>query len=138
MRLFHTLQEQDKHNAIHYCLHIIVEDFLDDGVEFEPISDEDKHLKLALENVLIEAQAIEDTHAQFEFIVHHEDVSGMIFDMALDMARSSYYADNTEMVIHYEDLRWEEGTEATEEIEPHDILSVEELNAPAKKNSALN
>lgn len=144
MFLFHKLTEEDQHNAIHYCMHIVVDDMLEDGVELEPFSDEDKKMKAALERVIGEAK-IMPQETQFEFVVHHAEVGQMIFDIALDMARSAFYASDDEMVIHFESLRHDTVAEEVETLalekpkEPENLLGVmEEINMLAKKNNALN
>ena len=58
MRLFHQLAQEDQHNAIHYCMHLVVEDMLEDGVQLEPFSEEDKRAKGILEKVITEAQEL--------------------------------------------------------------------------------
>lgn len=144
MILFHSLSQNDQHNVLHYCMHIVVEDMLDDGVEIEPHSDEDKRMKVALEQAIAEALKLPEEE-QFEFVVNHQEVGQMIFDIALDMARSSFYASSGEMVIHYEDLRPQEPEENAEPqtdtaSKEQDAIkeAMEEINNLSKKTTILN
>lgn len=131
MRLFHQLAQEDQHNAIHYCMHLVVEDMLEDGVQLEPFSEEDKRAKGILERVITEAQEL-PKEEQFEFVVHHEEGGQIIFDIALDMARSAYYHPDDDLVIHYESLRKPE--EQTANNAEDAIETVEDLVNPSKKN----
>ena len=130
--LFHKLDENDQQNAIHYCMHLVVEDMLEDGVQLEPFSDEDKKMKLSLEKVIDEANKL-PTEQQFEFVVNHEETSQIVFDIALDMARSAYYPSDDELVIHYEALR---ATIDDLNQEPELFENLE--NKTKKSNNSLN
>jgi hypothetical protein len=130
MRLFHQLSEEDQHNSIHYCMHLVVEDMLEDGVELEPFSEEDRKVKVILEKVIAESKTLEKEQ-QFEFVVHHPEGGQIIFDIALDMARSAYYHPDDDLVIHYEALRKNEEQVAVEEM----IETVEDLVEPLKNKN---
>lgn len=127
MQLFHQLDHEDQQNAIHYCMHIIVEDMLEDGVEIEPFSEEDRKMKTILEQVVAEAKQLPQEE-QFAFIVHHEEAGPYIFDISLDMARGTYYHPDDDMVIFHESLRNEV------EADGENIDNVEELTQSSKKN----
>lgn len=130
MFLFHKLSEEDQHNAIHYCMHLVVEDMLEEGVQLEPFSDEDKRLREVLEKVIGEAQGLPEDQ-QFEYVIHHADGGQIVFDIALDMARSAYYPSDDELVINYESLR-----SAEQQPEAQALLETfEELTIPTKKGS---
>lgn len=135
MLLFHKLDESDQHNSIHYCLHLVIEDMLDDEIDFENFADDDdKDMQALLEKVVAEAKELPDEQ-QFEFIAHHPEVGQIVFDIALDMARSAYYPSDDELVINFESLRCDEPEpEATALLE-----TLTEVNAmPKKDNSSLN
>jgi len=104
MQLFYSLKEDDKHNAIHYCMHNVVDDLLNNTLEVEVACDDDCQSRAALEDAIIEAKKLSEEQ-QFEFLVSHDIVGQIIFDIAIDMARNSYYMSNNEMVIYHEDLR---------------------------------
>jgi hypothetical protein len=134
MFLFHKLSEEDQHNSIHYCMHLVVEDMLEDGVQLEPFSEEDKKMRATLEKVIAEAlEVVEDK--QFEYVVHHPDAGQIVFDIALDMARSAYYPSDDELVINYESLRSAESQPETQAL----LETFEELNVlPKKGSNSLN
>lgn len=104
MLLFNKLNESDQENVIHYCLHLVIEDMLEDGVQLEPYSEEDRRIKEVLERVIAEAEALPEDQ-QFEFVAHHEEAGQLVFDIALDMARSAFYPTSDELVINFEQLR---------------------------------
>jgi predicted RNA-binding protein YlxR (DUF448 family) len=137
MRLFHQLAQEDQHNAIHYCMHLVVEDMLEDGVQLEPFSEEDKKAKAILERVIAEAKELPNEQ-QFEFVVHHPEGGQIIFDIALDMARGAYYHPDDDLVIHYESLRKAEHNQEQEAVE--EILETADdlLNASKKNKHELN
>lgn len=138
MRLFHQLSEDDQHYCIHYCMHIVIEDMLEDGVEIEPFSTEDEKARNILDKVIKEAEALPEEE-RFEFIAYHKEAGQLVFDIALDLARSAYYHPDEDLVIHYESLRPDEQNENMEDEDMEEIVStVEELTgepAPIKKNN---
>lgn len=146
MKLFHQLIESDQHNAIHYCMHIAVEDMLEDGVEMEPFSEEDKKAKDILVKAVAEALKLEKEDDAFSFMIDHAEAGPLIFDIALDMARGSYYHSDDELVIHYESLRPDENDEEQALAEEHAETekALEEVAAggikavPSKGSRTLN
>lgn len=139
MRLFHQLLEEDQHNAIHYCMHLVIDDMIGDGVQLEPFSEEDGRIKLVLEKVINEARGL-PKEEQFDFIAHHKEAGAHVFDIALDMARSSYYHPDEDMVIYYESLRFpkdEADLEGIEELPSDDLEEVVDEN-DKKSNLKLN
>ncbi len=134
MFLFHKLDEADQHNSIHYCMHLVVEDMLEDGVQFESLSDEEKKMRALLDTVVEEAQSLPEEE-QFEHIAHHPEVGQIVFDIALDMARSAYYPSDDELVINYESLRFEEPQSDEQSL----LETLEEPNMlPKKGSNSLN
>jgi hypothetical protein len=138
MLLFNKLMEEDQHNAIHYCMHLVVEDMLEDGVQLEPFSDEDKKMRSILEKAIDEAKKLPEDQ-QFEFVVTHQEAGQLVFDIALDMARSAYYPEDDELVINFESLRHDH---VTEEEHPSDVTELfeelEEIKPNKKSDNSLN
>lgn len=141
MLLFNKLEHLDQENAVHYCLHLVVGDMLKEGVQIEPHTDDDKEMVEKLKRAFEEAGKIPDEQQKFEFIINHKEVTEIVFDLALDMARSAYYAWDDEMVVHFEGLRSEEQQAAIEaDLDNKDleeeIQTVEDLPIPnlKKKN----
>ncbi len=134
MRLFHQLDDTDQHNAIHYCIHLVLDDMLADGVELEPHSEEDKKAKELLEKVIAQAKILPEEE-QFNFVMNdNKEASTIVMDIAIDFARGAYYHDPGEMVIFPADLReevaatTEGGEEVLEELP-------EEINTKIKKGT---
>ena len=138
MKLFHQLETSDQHNAIHYCMHIVVEDMLSDGVELEAFSEEDQKIKNTLEKVVAEAKVITDKQEQFEFLVEHKEAGQMIFDLSLDMARSAYYHADDELVIYNEALRVPAEEPIMETVEDLIDSSDNSIPIPKKTDHSLN
>jgi len=132
MLLFHKLSKEDQYNAIHYCMHLAAEDMLEEGVQLEPFSDEDKRIRDTLERVINEAKQLPEEQ-QFDFIVNHKEAGQMIFDIAVDMARSAFYPSDDELVIHYESLRNHQHKQEEETLIEETLESVEDLITPVKK-----
>lgn len=133
MLLFHQLDQSDQHNAIHYCMHVVIEDLLEDGVQLEPFSEEDKKAKVALEQAVKDAKNLPDEE-QFDFLASHNEVGDIIFDIALDMARSAFYHTDDELSIHFESLR----ASKEETLESSEKSKEELLSSPKKEKKVLN
>lgn len=145
MKLFHQLEEQDQQNSVHFCLHVVIEDLMTDGVELEAASPEDEE---ARDNLV---KIIEETHKlpkeeQFSFIMN-SSASELVFNIALDMARSSYYHSDEDFVINYEKLRDEYKTTSSsnsssdddDEEESDSMILDESVNTlPKKGKHSLN
>ena len=126
MKLFHQLDEQDQQNSVHYCLHLVIDDLLDDGVQLETYTEEKEKAKKALDIVVEEAKKLSKDE-QFNHIMDSE-ASSLVFDIALDMARSAFYHSNEDMVIYYEELRPEEPNSLIDDVE-----ELEDINTVSKK-----
>ena len=134
MKLFHQLEEKDQHNSIHYCLHVIVDDFLTGDINLEASSEEESKIHEKLLKTVEEAKSLPEED-RFSYILDSEQ-SPLIFEMALDMARSAYYHPDEDMVIHYETLREEIANAAAEEAE--EVL-IEDINTlPKRGKHSLN
>ena len=136
MKLFHQLTEEDQYNAVHYCMHNVVDDMLSDGVEMEAFSDEDKRRREILTKVVAEAQELPEEQ-QLDHIAHHSEAWQICFDIALDMARGAYYHPSEDMVIYYEELRDNEH-ENNEDETVQQIEAMPEFNIPVNKKKVLN
>ncbi len=138
MKLFHQLEETDQHNSISWCMGEVVDDFLEDGVEIEAHSDEDKKSKIILEKAVADAKLLPE-EKRFDFLAEHKEAGEYIFDLALDLARGSYYCSADDNVVFYEDLRMEEDGEATEitdivENDGDTESIIEPINTTSSKN----
>jgi hypothetical protein len=138
MRLFHQLEQDDQNNSAHYCMHIVIEDLLEDGVQLEPFSEEDTRMHDVLVKAVEEAHELAEDQ-QFHFLVSHKEAGPIIFDIAIDMARSAYYHPDEDLVIHYESLRTGHGHEHDDGEDDDSIETVEDLvGAPKKGDHNLN
>ena len=133
MKLFHQLEELDQQNSVHYCLHIVIEDLLDDGVELEAHTEEDERVRKALIKTVDDAMKLPEEE-RFGYILDSSS-SELVFDIALDMARAAYYHSSDDMVIHYEELRADSQPSPEEDA----ILTDEDINTlPKKGKHSLN
>ncbi len=130
MKLFHQLEEKDQQNSVHYCLHIVIEDLLNDGVELEAHTSEDEKVKSTLIKVVEKAKEL-PKEEQFGYVMDSA-ASELVFDIALDMARAAYYHSSDDMVIHYEELR--PGSAKDESLNDDDDINT----LPKKGKHSLN
>lgn len=135
MKLFHQLEKLDQDNVVHYCLHLVIDDMLADGVQLEPFDDEGKQAKEILERVIGEAKKLPEEE-RFSYVLDNTDAGAIIFDIALDLARSAYLHSSDEQVIFYEDLRQQmEANKAKEPLlEETFEEKIEDININVKKD----
>lgn len=130
MLLFHQLEEQYQHKAINLCMQLTIEDLLSDGVQIEAFSDEDKKIKVVLELAVADCLT-KPEEERFDFLVNHKEAGIVIYNIAVDMARATYYHPDEDFVITYEDLRaWDEDGE--EDLDDEELMA-----APEKKSDHL-
>ncbi len=123
MRLFGQLSSDEQNNAIHYCVHLIVEDMLESD-EFEldtegkcdEHKEEDEKIQEHLNAVLTKAKELPEEE-QFDYILSDEESGQVIFDIAMGMSRNAYYHEQEELVIFPGSLADEEDEEELDEDE---------------------
>ena len=45
MKLFWQLTERDQNNALHHCADMVITDMIEEGVQLDPLTDEEERLK---------------------------------------------------------------------------------------------
>ena len=122
MRIFGQLNETEQNNAIHHCVHLIVEDMLDsDSFELESEKkceehqEEDKKIQDHINEILEQAKELPQEE-QFNYILQDQSTGEVIFDIALGMARDAWYPEEEEFVIFPASLSKENDTDEVEEI----------------------
>lgn len=99
---------------------------LENGVTLDVDDEESRQDKELLEEAVASARLL-PPEEQMDFMNNHE-CADIIIEIAVDKARSAFYASNDEIVIHYEALREEIKQEA----------STEEIPVPKKPGHLLN
>jgi len=104
MRLFWQLTETDQNNALHHCADIVVEDLIEDGVKIDPITEDDKILKQKLEAAVDHIKTLSTHEEKEEYLLNDQFIAKAIYEIALEMAKSSYFMNDEERVIYPEAL----------------------------------
>jgi hypothetical protein len=105
MRLFYQLTEQDQNSALHYCADIVVEDLIEDGVKLEPITKEDVTLKEKLDIAVAHMKMLSTYEEKASYLMSDTELSKAIYEIALEMAKSTFYHDDEELVIYLNTLK---------------------------------
>lgn len=119
MRLFHQLEEKEQQNCLHYCVHLVIDDLISGDLEFETYSEKYKKMEEELTKTVEEAKSLPEDE-QFSYIMNSNSCQ-MVFDLAMDMARSAYYPCEDDLVIDRAGLesiigdKGEDGEESSED-----------------------
>jgi hypothetical protein len=103
MKLFNQLNEDEQHEALHHCADIVIEDLINDGIKLEPLTDEDEELKEKFEETL---DRIKDLPMQdkIDNLLGDPILSQAIYDIALELAKGTYYMETGELILYVDDL----------------------------------
>ena len=102
MRLFIQLTDDEKNGAMEHCVNAVIEDlFEDSGFIFEMLEEQEvERLNLILE----EAKQLEERQEQVEFIMGDEVSAKIIFKIAEEMAKATYYHEPDELILFTDTL----------------------------------
>lgn len=132
MRLFHQLSEEEQLGAVHYCIPIVAENMLEDGsAPFEPETEEDLAFHNKAADLLAQADALENIDEKIGFLLQDEDMSGMLHDVARDIAVSAFYHDLEELVIfpeHFKEASSSHEEEVLNNEKDPNAIDVKKLN----------
>jgi hypothetical protein len=130
MKLFYSLPEELQHEALHYCSDLVLNDIITDGVKLDPITPEEHELKAKLEEAVAHINTLQTKEEKVNYLLGNETISKAIYDIALEMAKGSFYVENNEMIVWIDELVDDEEEENnTEDTTPA---------LPPKKDHTLN
>jgi hypothetical protein len=138
MKLFHQLSEEEKNQAIHYCINLVVEDMIDDGAKVSPETEDEFDFHSKLSNAIVHAKGLATQEEQLKYLLEDDEISAMLHDFALGVAQTAFYHDTSELVIFPEHLNGEADVtnENTDEEDIDDVnqLSVSKIRDPKSMN----
>lgn len=108
MKLFYQLSKSEQDGALSYCVSIVLNDLLTEGVKLDPTNDDEKILKAKLEMAIDKVKDFPSKEAKIEYIMADEDLAGVIMQIAEEISRTGWYAGNDEMVIFTNELGGDE------------------------------
>lgn len=127
MRLFYQLNESEQNDALHHCANIVMDDMINEGVKLEPITEEEEELKNKLEEAVNYIANLPLKEDKTNYLLGDPVVSKAIYDIALEMAKSAFYHDESELIIFPSAIKEKE----------ENLLPAPQTNKP-KKVSPLN
>jgi hypothetical protein len=131
MKLFYQLQELEQNEALHHCLHMVLDDLIEDGVDIEPVSDEDFILKEKLEAAVKHVNTLTTHEEKEDYLMSDSFLSKAIYDIALEMAKGGFYHEHDELILLIDDLHPDHKDE--------DLMDdIALINVKNKKTSQLN
>lgn len=110
MKLFHQLSEEEKNQAIHYCINLVVEDMIEDGAKVSPETEDEFDFHSKLSNAIECAKDFKTIEEQVKYLLEDEEISAMLHDFAFGVAQTAFYMDSTELVIFPEHFNGEADT----------------------------
>lgn len=129
MKLFFQLDEKTQNEVLHHCANIVMQDMIEDGVKIDPITDEEIALKDKLEEAVLFIKTLPTREEKMNYLLGDDEISRAVYDIGLEMAKSAFYHDTSELVIYPDSLRGEDFPE--ENLLP-------EYSPKSKKISPLN
>jgi hypothetical protein len=132
MKLFYQLQELEQNEALHYCLHIVLDDLIEEGVDIEPVSDEDFLLKEKLDAAVKHINTLTTHEEKEDYLMSDAFLSKAIYDIALEMAKGAFYHEEDELTLMIDDLHHDHHND-------EDLAEdINLINVKSKKTSQLN
>lgn len=104
MRLFFQLNEDEQNYALKHCTNIIVEDIIDGGIVFEPMTDEEASIKQKIDDAVKHIAKFDVVEDKVNYLLNDDVIARTIYDLSLEMAKSAFYHEQNELVI-YTDLK---------------------------------
>jgi hypothetical protein len=142
MKLFSTLSDTDKERAIHMAEHIVLDDFLENGVNEEPENEEEQERLEEAEKAIAHVKTLGSDEEKAEFLFENSATGEMILERAYQIASSSIFIEENETAFFLKEMSDHFGNKdkSAEEGESSDSKPVEALisNAPKKDMRHLN
>lgn len=140
MKLFFQLTEDQQNDMIHRCVHLVIDDMMEDNIQLEPITTDDLELKTKMESAVAHVKTLATEDEKMEYLLHdNEDVAKAIYDIAIEMAKGSFYHEENETVFyideHDEDFIDDEDVIMDGEVSEDNLLPE---SSKTKKISHLN
>lgn len=111
MRLFHQLTEDERHDAMHYCMDEVLDNIICGDIKLSVDPEDDAVLSAELQTASDHIKTLEEDEDKVDYLMNNEKISSIIFDLASNMAHSAYYHSSDEYVIYPDQLRDDQLTE---------------------------
>jgi hypothetical protein len=130
MKLFYQLSESEQNNALQHCADIVIQDMIEEGIKLDPITEEEERLKEKLEEAVKYIESIPAKEDKISHLLGDPVVSKAIYEIALEMAKSTFYMEPEELIIFTSEL-------SADKVKEENLLP--EVNTKkSKKVSPLN
>lgn len=131
MKLFYQLTQEEQDDAVHYYTHVVVDDMISEGVNLDPVTEDESELKEKLEEAIKHTKTLATNEEKTDYLFGNDEISKAIYDIALEMAKGAFYHSNDEMVVFIDELSCPDEMENNEDLLP-------ETNTKKSKVSPLN
>jgi hypothetical protein len=123
MKLFHQLDHEQQHAAIHYCIDLVLNNMMEEGVDApcEHDDPEEAEMKQKMADAIEHAKTLPTYEDQLDFIMADEDLNNILHSIAESMAMTVYFHDDSEMIIFESEITDEEDGD---EVKEDDMLVV--------------
>jgi len=125
MKLFYQLNEEQQEKVVKYCMNHVMDDMFDDGLDFDPQSEEDEKIKNKIEDALSKAITQKTKSEKVKILLEDQLVYQAIYSIALEMAKNAFYHEDDELAIFPNSL----------EVDDNELSKVEN---PKNKDKNLN
>jgi hypothetical protein len=122
MKLFYQLDHEQQHAAIHYQIDIVLQNMLEDGIDIDPEMDDEEEIEMKekLMSLLEQSKQFPEYSDKYDFIMDDEDANAILHNIAEDMAKTCWYANDSECVVYEGEITPEDSDEVKED----DMLAV--------------
>jgi hypothetical protein len=136
VKLFHQLSEEEKTAAIQACVELIIKDMIVGDFIFDATTEDEKKIKEKLEDVFIAIEEFDTPEEKEEYLIADEEVLAISMQIGLEMARTAFYHDDTDLVIFTDAMM----KTVKEDISPTDdrVSIVAASEEDKKKNRMMN
>jgi|SRR5271166_5518317 len=99
MKLFFQLTTECQDLAVKECIRIVIQDLINGNVRIEPLDDKDLYLQETIELAMMDIASIPNDSDKLNHLMENDVFVSAIKDVANELARNVYYAENDEIVI---------------------------------------
>lgn len=137
MKLFHQLSEEEKNQAIHYCINLVVEDMIEDGAKVSPETEDEFDFHSKLSNAIERAKDFKTIEEQVKYLLEDEEISAMLHDFAFGVAQTAFFHNLDELVIFPEQFSEDAKVFKEDELD-NDIEDVNQLTSKIIDPKSIN
>ena len=116
MKLFYQLDPEQKHNAIHYMIDIVIQNMIEDGVETDSDDDEEEiEMKEKMREAFEHIKQFDQYEDKIDYLMSDEDINSILHQIGENMAVGAYYHEDSEMVVFEGEITHEDEEEINDD-----------------------